>query len=775
MSPSPSRSTASVLPRPAILASVLLFTMAAWAVIAFAWWPVYRDLGFVVVAAVAIPLGCALAVVATALRWPAWGLMLAVTAALVVVGVPLAVPSRALYGVLPEPEGLLELISAVALGWTRLVTIDLPVGTYQSLLVPALVSLLVGSAATVAVALRARRQATAVAIPAIGYPLVLAFGPESVVWPISTTLALLLVLLLWLAVWRRHRRTDALIGSVDRGRGGAVRQFASAVMVVLVAGGAGAGLIALIPPPDERTVIRTVVDQPFDPFATPSPLAAYRASFQPERADGIALTAEGLPDGERVRVAVLDSYDGVVFAVGSDSVDSASGRFVRVPARRDVPEGASVAAVELSLGRAFGPWLPSTGQLVDVTIRGEDAPAVRDRVVYNAVTDSAVLVGGAPAGLRYRLDVIPAPVEEVDLSTVSPGAAAVPAIVSVPDELRDWLSPTIQAIEGEGARLAAVVERLQSDGFLSHGTDDDEAPSRPGHSIDRLDELVTATPMVGDAEQYAALAALAAREIGFPSRVVLGFIEGVRDDRGELPVDPAAFRERDLTAWIEVSTVERGWVAVDVVPPRREVPPPDSDETTPITRPQPAVQPPLEDAPPPDEQAPPDVDLDERDEATGLDPLLLLALQIGGAVLGLILLGLTPVLAILAIKARRRRRRRRARDPATRILAGWMQVVDDATDRGIAVPPTGTRRERAAAIGAPSVLVLARVADRAVYAPDEPNPDEAARVWSAVDAVRRTFRDSATRRERLRAAVSTRSLRRYSDRSGGRGRRKERG
>lgn len=138
MSPSPSRSTASVLPRPAILVSIVLFTMAAWAVIAFAWWPVYRDPGFVVVAAVAIPLGCALAVVATALRWPAWGLMLAVTAALVVVGVPLAVPSRALYGVLPEPEGLLELISAVALGWTRLVTIDLPVGTYQSLLVPAL-------------------------------------------------------------------------------------------------------------------------------------------------------------------------------------------------------------------------------------------------------------------------------------------------------------------------------------------------------------------------------------------------------------------------------------------------------------------------------------------------------------------------------------------------------------------------------------------------------------------------------------------------------------
>jgi len=760
------------LPRPAILTTILVFTIAAWAVVAIAWWPVYRDVGVVVVAAVAIPLGCALAVVASALRWPAWGLMIAVAATLIVVGVPLAVPSRALYGVLPEPDGLLELIAAVALGWTRLVTIDLPVGTYQSLLVPALVSLLVGSAATVAVALRAPYPAASVAIPAVAYPIVLAFGPDRVVWPISTTLGLLLVLLLWLAVWRRHRRTDALVGSADRGRGGAVRQFASAVMVVLVAGGAGAGLIALLPPPDDRTVLRTIVEQPFDPFATPSPLAAYRASFQPDRADAVALVAEGLPAGERVRVAVLDSYDGVVFAVGSDRVDSASGRFVRVPARRDVADGSTVAAVEFSLGRGFGPWLPSAGQLVDITVRGEDAPAVRDRVVYNAVTDSAVLVGGAPAGLSYRVESVPTGEQSVELGELTPGAAPVPAIVSVPDELRDWLSPTIQSIEGDGARLAGIVERLRTDGFLSHGIDDDEAPSRPGHSIDRLDELVSSTPMVGDAEQYAALAALAAREIGFPSRVVLGFIEGVRDDRGELPAEPAAFRDRDLTAWIEVSTAEQGWVAVDVVPPRREVPPPDTDETTPVTRPQPAVQPPLEDAPPPDEQAPPDVDLDERDDEAGLDPLLLLALQIGGAILGSLLLVLTPLLSILAIKARRRRRRRRARDPATRILAGWMQVVDDAVDRGVAIAPTGTRRERAATIGAPSALVLARVADRAVYAPDDPNPEEATKVWSAVDAVRQSFRDSATRRERLRAAVSTRSLRRYSD-DGDRGRRRK--
>jgi hypothetical protein len=330
-------------------------------------------------------------------------------------------------------------------------------------------------------------------------------------------------------------------------------------------------------------------------------------------------------------------------------------------------------------------------------------------------------------------------------------------------------------VEGAGAQLAAAVQRLQTDGYLSHGVTDDEPVSRPGHSIDRLDELLTSTPMVGDAEQYAAVAALLARELGFPSRVVLGFVEGQRADEGVLPSEDGAFRERDLTAWIEVSTAEVGWLAVDVVPARRDVPPPDSEETTPITRPQPAVQPPVEDVPPPDEQAPPEVDLDDQNDDVGINPLLLLALQIGAVTLGLVLVVLAPAVFIVALKARRRRRRRRFRDPATRILAGWIQVTDDARDRGIELPSSSTRRERAAVIGAPSVLVLARVADRAVYAPDEPDPEDATRVWTAVDAVRQSFRDGATRRQRLRAAVSTRSLRRYPDGGRTRRQRKDRG
>lgn len=762
---------ARALPRPAVLTSILIFSLAAWAVIAVAWWPVYRDDAFVIMAAVVIPVGCALAVTASALRWPAWGLMLAVTAAIAVLGVPLAVPDRTVYGVLPEPDGLTELAAAIAFGWRRLVTIDLPVGDYQSLLVPAFVTLLVGASATVAIALRARRRALAVAIPAISYPLVLALGPDEVRWPISTTLGLLLVLLLWLAVWRRHERADALAGSADRGRGGAVRQFVAAATIVLVAGGTGAGLIAVLPPPDDRIVVRSVVEQPFNPLDAPSPLGAYRASFIPAVADETAIVVEGRAEGDRVRVAVLDSYDGVVFAVGSDSVDSASGRFARVPARRDVAQEEQRRRVDITLARSFGPWLPTIGELVDIRVAGDDGASVRDRVAHNDVTDSAVVVGGAEEGLTYALDFVADTTGGAELSVLTPGAQPVPAIVAVPETLGDWLAETTAGLDAPGERLEAVIDRLAADGYLSHGVDDDEPPSRPGHSLERLDALLGEPALVGDAEQFAAVAALAARELGFPSRIVLGFVDSQRDDGGVPPSDPDAFRERDLTAWVEVGTARAGWVPIDVVPPRRDVPPPESNETTPVTRPQPAVQPPLEDVPPPDEQAPPDIELDEQ-PPSGLDPLLLLVLQIVGGMLALVALLAAPILVIVARKAARRRRRRRARDPATRILAGWMQATDDAVDQGIELPPTGTRRERALASGRAPMLVLARVADRAVYAPDEPSADDAGRVWAAVDGARDAFRAGATRSERLRAAVSTRSLRRYPDRVRRRRRRK---
>ncbi|OYX52787.1 MAG: hypothetical protein B7Y93_08855, partial [Micrococcales bacterium 32-70-13] len=89
-----------------MLVSATLFTVVAWAIIALVLWPIYRDPAFVVLAVAAIALGTAIALAGALARWPAWGVLLATVAAFTVVGVPLAVPGRTVYGVLPEPAGL---------------------------------------------------------------------------------------------------------------------------------------------------------------------------------------------------------------------------------------------------------------------------------------------------------------------------------------------------------------------------------------------------------------------------------------------------------------------------------------------------------------------------------------------------------------------------------------------------------------------------------------------------------------------------------------------
>lgn len=744
-----------------MLASAVIMTGAAWTLVAIALWPVYRALPFVVLAAVAITAGIAVMALATVLRWASWGILLAAVAVFTIIGVPLAVPGRTVYGVLPEPAGLLELYAGVVLGWRQLLTIELPVGSYQALLVPALVLLFVGPVVTMAIAVRARRPALAAVIPALGFVLAIALGRDDAPLPLGTAAALGVVLMLWMALLRRHRRTDALraggaANPLDA-RGAVIRGFASAVVLLLVAGAAGVAAATTIAPESERVVLRTLVERPFDPRDLPSPLAAYRAAFDPASADSFVMRVSGIPEGARVRVATLDSYDGVVFAVGSDAIAAASGRFVRIPTERDVDVPGERVAVEVELLESTGSWLPTVGEFRGVRFLGDDAADIRDRVRFNTTTGTAALIGGTARGTAYVLDAVVADDAQPRLADSAPGSSPVPGISTIPDELRTWLDGVTAGIDGPGPRLDAVLDAIREQGYISHGVGPVEPASRSGHSVDRIVELLTRRPMVGDAEQYAVLAALAARELGFPSRVVLGY--------GPVSSSTVELRSDDLTAWIEVDLAGEGWRAVDVMPPEREIPPAEPQEPVPVSRPQNAVQPPVEVPPAPEEQAPPAVEPSDRPEEDALLALLLSIARIVGIVLVVAALVAAPFVGVVGAKAARRRRRRRANDPTLRILGGWRELTDAAADHGLELPAGATRREVAGAIGQPQAAVLARVADRVDYAPEPPQPGEADRVWTAVDAVRAGLDATGRRRDRWRAAVSTRSLRRYPGRS----------
>ncbi|GHF07335.1 DUF3488 and transglutaminase-like domain-containing protein [Pseudolysinimonas yzui] len=758
----PARSAASIAVDVAILWILIGLAAAAF-------WPVYRDPWYLATAGGAVIAGTVVALLGARFRWPSFVVLLVAAGVFVVLGVPLAVPGRAIGGFLPSWEGILDLLSGVSYGWKQLLTITLPVGDYQALLVPAFLLLLTATLLSVTIAARARYPELAVLPPIVAFLVAIAFGPDEVPWPVPLALGMLAGSLVFL-VWHRWRRRRSAIRALARatpdaeGRpletaGGAalgMRTVVAGGLILVIASGASIGATAVVPVTGERDVLRTAVEQPFDPRDYPSPLAGFRRYLRDDRVDEVMLTISGLPAGSRVRVATLDSYDGVVYAVGTASVDSASGTFVRIPQSVDQGgvSGESVTLV-VEVAGYRGVWLPSAGAFESITFTGARGASLTDAFYYNATTGTAAVLGGLETGDGYRIDaVLPDQPATTEFDALSPGDADVPRLGEIPEELALYLEERVRTLTSPGERLVAMLDALQTDGYISHGLDEEDPPSRSGHGADRIAELVTESRMIGDAEQYAVAAALMARQLGFPARVVFGFV----------PQD-GVVRGSDVTAWIEVDTAQYGWVAIDPVPEDRPIPEEEPEEENQVARP-PSVVPPPPDRPDPQaDQAAPDNAQDDPDQLDPLLAALLAALGVVGVGLLIIAVVLAPFALIVAAKVRRRRLRRNAPDTVQRISGGWDEFADAVLDHGFATPPAATRSELAAVAGGLPSRVLAAVADRAVFAPEHANPADADRVWDAVGELRAALDLGLTRWQRVRALVSLRSLGAYSVRS----------
>ena len=124
--------------------------VAAWAA-----WPIYADLWYVWLGVTAVALALAIAVASVVWEWRGWLVAGAALGAFLLLGLTLASPPSS------TPFGLLGALRELALGavtgWKDLVTVDLPVGDYRNLLVPALVVLLGGTLSTALLARRTGR------------------------------------------------------------------------------------------------------------------------------------------------------------------------------------------------------------------------------------------------------------------------------------------------------------------------------------------------------------------------------------------------------------------------------------------------------------------------------------------------------------------------------------------------------------------------------------------------------------------------------------------
>lgn len=782
-----------------------VFAAVVVAIAAVAAWPIYRSWHLPVLVAAGVAVAAGIAIIAWRRRWRAWVVTTVLAVAFLLLGIPLAVPTR-LGGPSDLLRGLRELTSGVVFAWKDLVTVDLPVGAYRNLLVPALLIFLVGTCMLLLLAWRddsVAFVAVPVALGMVSFGLFfgrtsvsapLPVGPVTLYAPVETALgvATLLSALLWLA-WRTHdQRLRALqraaVSSgvrVSRRPSRADRRRtvlgASMVAVALVI---AVGVVPFAARGAERQVLRTAVGPEIDLSAAVSPLAEYRALFADDRANDVLFTVSS--DGElpeRVRLATLDAYDGEVFRSGGEGAVDA-GRFVRVPSGLDAGAGDPVEA-EVAIEGLDGIWMPTAGRLSSVQFTGGRAASLADRFYYNADAEAGVQTagGGLAPGDRYVLRGVEPAIPDL-AEAVPPGGVS--AEVAAPESLRTWVEE--HAVGSGGAALAGLVSLLRERGYLSHAlsmgeeepvwmqslTDYSFQPSASGHSLARVESMFTRlleretdarakasgnfVAAVGDDEQFAVAVALIARELGFPSRVVLG-ARLAADDPTLALCDEGACRAQDLTAWTEVQTSEGRWVPVDVTPQSAQSPSLDvTEQRDPevVTEVRPDT---VEEVIPPDPVQEDSGTRDPSDDEAGLDLAWLVPLlRVSAIVLLILTLVLGPFLIVIGAKAARRRGRRRAESPAAAIAGGWEEFVDAAVDAGRDAPRNSTRGELAAAFGAEPGVRLAVIADRAVFSTGDESAAEAEEYWRVVDEQRRTLARERGFWRRLAAAVSLRSF-----------------
>ena len=755
-------------PTPGFIVSNTLMMWGALAIASLALWPIYRNTAMIVMVVAATLLGSGLAILGAYFRWPAPILMGGTVVAFLLFGVPVAVPSEAIASILPSAQGLVDLIAGVALGWKQLLTISLPVGQYQALLVPFFALTLVISVLSLTVALRAKHGDAAVIGPGILFLTATAFGSETPELPYLSSLGLLAFLLLWI-VWRRWYRRRIAIGLLATSTREAsdapievradtrfvgLRTLLAAVLILVLAAGTSIAASTGLPPVGTRNVLRTTTTQPFEPRNYSSPLSGFRTYWQQPKTDDVLLTVRGLPEGARIRIATLDTYDGVVYTVGSAAVNPASGSFNRVPFELEQTGVSGTPATLTVTDEDYsGVWLPTVGQFKKISFAGPNSTTLRDDFFYNATSGTAVDVGKLSAGDSYTLDaILPAEPSLAQLKNLVAGSAVVPPLGTLPAELSSTLNSYVANATSQGAKLVAMITALKTAGYVSHGVGKEPA-SRSGHALDRINELLTDTRMIGDGEQYAVTAALMARELGFPARVVMGFVPESTGD-GTIEV-----RGKDVSAWIEVDTAQDGWVTVDPNPPVRAIPVVPPKDPNQVAQPETVVPPaatllnPAEPQPVPDTQQhttpPPNAFL------IGLVAVLV---TIGWSLLVILIL-LSPFLLILIAKSRRRRLRRRAPSALAQISGGWQEFEDSVLDHGLEPPRAATRSEVAHTVGGTRTAVLAAVADRATFGPDDPDDSEAELVWRSVEELTTALDSGRTRWQRLLVRISLRSLR----------------
>ncbi|MGY1807427.1 transglutaminaseTgpA domain-containing protein [Blastococcus sp. SYSU D00669] len=630
--------------------------------------------------------------------------------------VSLYAPAQALFGVVPTPAAVADLLRVLADGSAELREQATPALPLRGLL--ALTVVLVGLVAIAVdlVAVAGRQPALA----GLGLLVLYCVPVATITGGIGLTAvaapAAGLALLLWADQSRRLARG---------GRSGRRAPLGTGTLLALRTGVlalvAGLVLGAVVPTLAENSFTTGLGGGAGDSSATGTsldPVAAMQGQLTlPEAIDLLRVDAT-VDDPGYLRAVSLDFYDGqdgwTLSNLDGETSIADDDQLAPVPDRE---QSRPVSATITALGHTdrFLPVLTSP-QEVDVTGDGDDDWR------FDPTTGTVFGRDVTTAGLTYDVRAAqPQPgVEALESSPALAGSSTLQARYTELPQLDPTVVDLVRELTADAATPYARVRAIHSfltdraNGFVY------SLSTAPGTTGDDLADFLRLRR--GYCEQYAGAMAVMVRAAGVPARVALGYTPG-----DQQPDGTRLITSDDAHAWVEVYFADLGWVPFDPTPiaTERRVELPWAPRGDAPEEGEPAAEP---SAPTASATAGATVEIDRDDQFVPLDlpqeqtapwlrPVLLGA---GGAVL---------VLALLAGPALARgvQRRRRLADGSAAAL--WDELAASARDLGVGLHAARTPRQTARQLAA--VVTGTAGAGAAVRRPD--SADEAA----AVDALRR--------------------------------------
>lgn len=703
---------------------------------------------FLVVGLVGALLGLGIGHLAVVLRQPAISVAVMAIGAFFVLGGAVALRSHAFLGLLPTADTVSALGDQSLHGWKELLTTLPPVdGTGPLLVLPYLLALIT-AAGGYTVARRCAPPIVALFAPTALLAAVILLGAEKPASQLVQSAGFALVAVVYLALRAARSRQSA-----PRDMHARIRQLSAAGLVLAAVAGSAVLAGGLPGTGSHRVVLRDYVEPPFDIGRYPSPLAGYRKYTKPDVLklyDAELFRVNGLPEGDRhVRIATLDDYDASVWKASN----RAGAGFQRVGSTIPATNSGKKVQVVVTVSRYADVWVPTVGDTVGIAFQGVAAGSHAEQFRYNLATGTGVVPDRLSRGDVYELTAL---VPITSAAKAGDGAGSPP---SLPGDLTAFTKSAINkwsagvASSDSVGRLLAVAAWMKKYGAFTDGEHPFES-FLPGHNLKRLTGFSNDIQPAGDDEQYAAELALIADQLGMDARVVLG----------AMPQPSGVVMGKDVHAWIEVAISGHGWVPLypeSFVPPSSNTPKPPlppRSQTSKIT----VVPPPVGGRPPSSPLTADELDVRShppvKAKSSGISFHIPAIVVRVAKIAGFPLLALLAVAGLITLAKAQRRRRRRLTGPAHRRLArGWHEVLDYAKDLGDDVP-IGTRRQQADALIRHGLHKLAFEADRHVFGPLNLTDEHAVQFWSQVDGMRGVMRQRLTRLQRIRAAISLRSL-----------------